>query len=150
MKACLNVFVYPTLQSIVFTKKCLKGFVTMLTLTIWLLSYSFIQSQIFKKGTYSIGYLNESISRPGLIIGGEWLIKQWEKEKINKRKQTPLIKERALIINPQIGLYHHVKNHHHLHHHVYEEKAFGVSSPIWDFIFGTLPPKGRIERKVKN
>lgn len=44
----------------------------------------------------------------------------------------------------------HLWRHHHLHHHVYEEKAFGVSSPLWDFIFGTLPPKGRIKRKIKN
>lgn len=39
--------------------------------------------------------------------------------------------------------------HHHLHHHVYEEKAFGVSSPLWDYIFGTMPPKGRIKRPPK-
>ena len=31
--------------------------------------------------------------------------------------------------------------HHHLHHHRFEEKAFGVSSPFWDYIFGTMPPK---------
>lgn len=30
-------------------------------------------------------------------------------------------------------------NHHHVHHHLDEHKAFGVSSPLWDFIFGTLP-----------
>ncbi len=30
--------------------------------------------------------------------------------------------------------------HHHLHHHKYDNKAFGVSSPLWDFVFGTMPP----------
>lgn len=31
--------------------------------------------------------------------------------------------------------------HHHLHHYKYEDKAFGVSSPLWDMVFGTMPPK---------
>jgi 4-hydroxysphinganine ceramide fatty acyl 2-hydroxylase len=32
---------------------------------------------------------------------------------------------------------------HHLKHHnpVYEDKAYGVSSPLWDYIFGTMPEK---------
>ena len=28
---------------------------------------------------------------------------------------------------------------HHIHHHVNKQKAFGVTSPFWDWIFGTLP-----------
>jgi len=31
--------------------------------------------------------------------------------------------------------------HHHLHHHKYPDRAFGVSSLVWDRIFGTLPPE---------
>jgi 4-hydroxysphinganine ceramide fatty acyl 2-hydroxylase len=31
--------------------------------------------------------------------------------------------------------------HHNMHHYRFEHKAFGVSSPLWDIIFGTLPPK---------
>lgn len=31
--------------------------------------------------------------------------------------------------------------HHHLHHYRFQTKAFGVSSPFWDYIFGTMPPK---------
>lgn len=31
--------------------------------------------------------------------------------------------------------------HHNLHHYRYPEKAFGVSSMLWDFVFGTMPPK---------
>jgi 4-hydroxysphinganine ceramide fatty acyl 2-hydroxylase len=30
---------------------------------------------------------------------------------------------------------------HHLHHYKYPEKGFGVSSVIWDHVFGTIPPK---------
>lgn len=31
--------------------------------------------------------------------------------------------------------------HHNLHHYKYPDKAFGVSSPFWDHVFGTMPPK---------
>ena len=40
-------------------------------------------------------------------------------------------------------------NHHHLHHYVYDDKAYGVSSPLWDFIFRTMPPKGPIPRQKR-
>jgi len=29
--------------------------------------------------------------------------------------------------------------HHHLHHYASDDKAFGVSSPLWDWVFGTMP-----------
>lgn len=29
--------------------------------------------------------------------------------------------------------------HHHIHHHVDETRAFGVTSPLWDYVFGTMP-----------
>lgn len=31
--------------------------------------------------------------------------------------------------------------HHSLHHYKYPDKAFGVSSPLWDIVFGTMPPR---------
>lgn len=31
--------------------------------------------------------------------------------------------------------------HHNLHHYVGDDGAFGVSSPFWDYIFGTMPPE---------
>lgn len=37
----------------------------------------------------------------------------------------------------RIGKY--VKRHHMLHHHADHEGGFGVSSPIWDFVFRTMP-----------
>jgi sterol desaturase/sphingolipid hydroxylase (fatty acid hydroxylase superfamily) len=30
--------------------------------------------------------------------------------------------------------------YHSKHHYKYPDKAFGVSSPFWDYIFGSLPP----------
>jgi 4-hydroxysphinganine ceramide fatty acyl 2-hydroxylase len=30
--------------------------------------------------------------------------------------------------------------HHNLHHFVGDDGAFGVSSPLWDHVFGTMPP----------
>jgi sterol desaturase/sphingolipid hydroxylase (fatty acid hydroxylase superfamily) len=40
-----------------------------------------------------------------------------------------------------------VKRHHMLHHHADHDGGFGVSSPLWDLIFGTMPakrPRGRV------
>jgi sterol desaturase/sphingolipid hydroxylase (fatty acid hydroxylase superfamily) len=33
--------------------------------------------------------------------------------------------------------------HHNLHHFVGDDGAFGVSSPFWDHIFGTMPKEPR-------
>jgi sterol desaturase/sphingolipid hydroxylase (fatty acid hydroxylase superfamily) len=40
--------------------------------------------------------------------------------------------------------------HHNLHHYVGDDGAFGVSSPFWDYIFGTMPkdPRRREAAKV--
>lgn len=37
----------------------------------------------------------------------------------------------------RIGKY--IKRHHMLHHHMDHDGGFGVSSPIWDLVFGTMP-----------
>lgn len=34
-------------------------------------------------------------------------------------------------------------NHHNIHHYQQHDRAFGVSTPIWDYIFRTMPEKGR-------
>lgn len=31
--------------------------------------------------------------------------------------------------------------HHHRHHHLHDDKAYGVSSTLWDHVFDTMPPK---------
>lgn len=38
-----------------------------------------------------------------------------------------------------------LKKHHMVHHHVDHDAGFGVSSPLWDYLFGTMP-KPRQER----
>ena len=38
--------------------------------------------------------------------------------------------------------------HHNLHHFVGDTGAFGVSSPLWDHIFGTMPKDPRSARKT--
>jgi sterol desaturase/sphingolipid hydroxylase (fatty acid hydroxylase superfamily) len=38
------------------------------------------------------------------------------------------------------GLWQKIKHHHVLHHYHDPEKGFGVSSPLWDYVFGTVDP----------
>jgi 4-hydroxysphinganine ceramide fatty acyl 2-hydroxylase len=38
--------------------------------------------------------------------------------------------------------------HHNLHHYVGDKAAFGVSSPLWDHIFGTMPEDPLKKRKA--
>lgn len=40
----------------------------------------------------------------------------------------------------------HLSHHHILHHYKFPDKAFGVSTRLWDRIFGTMPPK--LEKKA--
>lgn len=37
------------------------------------------------------------------------------------------------------GIFRKFKRHHMLHHHVDHNGGFGVSSPLWDHVFHTLP-----------
>ena len=37
--------------------------------------------------------------------------------------------------------------HHAIHHYRESDRAFGVSSPLWDHIFGTMPRKSPVERR---
>lgn len=39
------------------------------------------------------------------------------------------------------GYMKHLYRHHALHHYKYPEKAFGVSTTLWDRVFGTMPPE---------
>ena len=38
-----------------------------------------------------------------------------------------------------------IKNHHMLHHYKYENKGFGVSQPLWDYIFNTKFPNNDLD-----
>ncbi len=44
-------------------------------------------------------------------------------------------------LKPPHRLFRSWWKHHALHHFKYPDRAFGVSSPIWDFVFRTMPPK---------
>lgn len=46
-------------------------------------------------------------------------------------------------LKPPHPVFRRLWRHHALHHYKYPDKAFGVSSPIWDFVFRTMPPKSR-------
>lgn len=39
------------------------------------------------------------------------------------------------------GFFRNIWQNHFLHHHRYPDKAFGVSTRLWDYLFGTLPPQ---------
>lgn len=38
--------------------------------------------------------------------------------------------------------------HHHIHHHVNEYKAYGVTTPFWDYIFQTMPDKNTSSKNL--
>ncbi len=48
---------------------------------------------------------------------------------------------RATHVSRPPKRFKHIWHHHSLHHYKYPDKAFGVSSPFWDKVFGTMPPK---------
>lgn len=43
----------------------------------------------------------------------------------------------------RIGKY--LRRHHMLHHHADHDGGFGVSSPLWDLVFGTMPQVKKLE-----
>ncbi|HNR20646.1 MAG TPA: sterol desaturase family protein [Bacteroidia bacterium] len=59
-----------------------------------------------------------------------------------------------LIIHYSVHRFKQPKNflsilwkHHSLHHYRSDDSAFGVSNPMWDYIFRTLPPKRSIKKE---
>lgn len=46
---------------------------------------------------------------------------------------------------PPKNFFRYLWRHHNLHHFRYEDKAYGVSTPLWDIIFRTMPPSGQKE-----
>jgi len=42
-----------------------------------------------------------------------------------------------------------LKRYHLLHHHAEEPARFGVSSPLWDYVFGTFRPVGRAAARLR-
>lgn len=54
------------------------------------------------------------------------------------------------VYNPPKNFLGHIWKHHNLHHFVGDTGAFGVSSPLWDHVFGTMPVDPRKNRKSGN
>jgi sterol desaturase/sphingolipid hydroxylase (fatty acid hydroxylase superfamily) len=42
-----------------------------------------------------------------------------------------------------------LRRHHMLHHHADNEGGFGVSSPLWDYVFGTMPQVKKLQATRK-
>ena len=53
------------------------------------------------------------------------------------------------VYNPPKNILRVIWKHHNLHHFVGDTGAFGVSSPFWDHIFGTMPVDPRLKRAQK-
>jgi len=53
------------------------------------------------------------------------------------------------IYKPPTNFLSLIWKHHNLHHFVGDDGAFGVSSPLWDYVFGTMPsdPKRKAAAK---
>lgn len=50
-------------------------------------------------------------------------------------------------MNPPKNIFGVLWKHHNMHHYVGDKGAFGVSSPIWDHVFGTMPEDPKARRK---
>lgn len=44
---------------------------------------------------------------------------------------------------PPKNIFKTLWTHHSVHHYLDDTKAFGVSSPLWDYVFGTMPEKAK-------
>lgn len=51
-------------------------------------------------------------------------------------------------LRPPKNRFRYLWVYHSLHHYATPNKAFGVSSPIWDIVFGTFPDKTILEKKL--
>jgi sterol desaturase/sphingolipid hydroxylase (fatty acid hydroxylase superfamily) len=83
-----------------------------------------IISILFTIGYFTLGH-RVYIFLPGLLLG--YLCYAYIHYSIHKY-QAPKILKRMWV-------------NHTLHHYKDHDKAFGVTTPLWDFIFGTLPDK---------
>lgn len=50
-------------------------------------------------------------------------------------------------MNPPKNIFGVLWKHHNLHHYVGDKGAFGVSSPLWDYVFGTMPVDPKAGRR---
>ncbi|RMG73359.1 MAG: fatty acid hydroxylase [Bacteroidetes bacterium] len=71
-------------------------------------------------GPYAFGFF------PGILVG--YALYLWVHYILHTRR-------------PPKGFFRYWWKHHYLHHYKYDDKAFGLTSPIWDIVFGTMPPR---------
>lgn len=53
------------------------------------------------------------------------------------------------VYNPPKNFLKAIWKHHNLHHYVGDTGAFGVSSPLWDHVFGTMPVDPRAKKQAQ-
>jgi 4-hydroxysphinganine ceramide fatty acyl 2-hydroxylase len=87
---------------------------------------------------------------PGLIIvamifGANYILMGWESSFFTAGMLTGYLIYAWIHYNvhlkPPHPMFRKLWKHHALHHYKYPDKAFGVSSPLWDVVFRTMPPK---------
>lgn len=49
--------------------------------------------------------------------------------------------------SPSVALARHLKRYHLNHHFKIQTMGFGITSSLWDFVFGTLPPASNAQKK---
>ncbi len=60
-----------------------------------------------------------------------------------------LIALRHHMYKPPKNFLNIIWKHHNLHHFVGDDGAFGVSSPFWDYVFGTMPSSPKRKEAAK-
>lgn len=63
---------------------------------------------------------------PGMVLG--WLLYVYTHFAIHRFKRPR-------------NFLGYIWDHHNKHHFKHDDKAFGVSTPLWDWVFGTMPPR---------
>jgi 4-hydroxysphinganine ceramide fatty acyl 2-hydroxylase len=86
-----------------------------------------------------IGLFMLVMGLPGLAFGGGFMVGY----------ATYLLAHYAIhVYNPPKNFLKVIWKHHNLHHYVGDTGAFGVSSPFWDHIFGTMPEDPLAKKKA--
>lgn len=67
------------------------------------------QEASHQKIPISIAYWGYNIIHPGIKVGSQFNLRKWDKTK--ERKKGTRIKHKTLFLKPELGIYHHKKNH---------------------------------------
>ena len=84
-----------------------------------------------------VGIFYVLMGEPGIAFGGGFMTGY----------ATYLLAHYAIhVYSPPKNFLGVIWKHHNLHHYVGDTGAFGVSSPLWDHVFGTMPEDPRKKR----